>query len=212
MNNDRRAEIQSIGPELTMLTELVSRIRDQIEGVRDEEQEYLDGMPDGLKGSDRGIASESAIAALDQALSKFDNMDTSSVVSLLEEAAERTVDAHTLECKKARAEPNFDVLPKFAKDRISKLEAELKRVKRDAAAAFGEPTGAANEMLAADYQSELKGKVLPCERVCWPMYNIEAYVEEGLNGVTIRSNGFAGGVVVEPRSGNEVIVRTQNWS
>jgi hypothetical protein len=211
MNNDRRAEIQSIGPELTMLTELVSRIRDQIEQVRDDEQEYLDSMPDGLKNSDRGTASESAIAALDQALNEFDNMDTNSVVSCLEEAADRTVDARTLKCKQTRAEPNFDVLPKYAKDRIAQLETTLERVKKDAAAAFGDPTGAAKEILAADYQTVLTGKVLPCERVCWPKYDIEAYVEKDIDGVLIRSKGFSGGLAIEPRSSNQIIVRLQPW-
>lgn len=70
MNAQRRKEIQAV---LCALADLRSRV----ETLQNDEQEAFDNMPEGLQTSDRGQASEAAASALDDALSAFDEIETS---------------------------------------------------------------------------------------------------------------------------------------
>lgn len=58
MNNIRRKEIRRIEEVLQVLL-------DDIESVKDEEQEAFDNMPEGLQASDRGEAMEANISNLE---------------------------------------------------------------------------------------------------------------------------------------------------
>jgi len=211
VNEDRRREIAALAPDLSQLADQVLRISGLVEQIRDDEQEYLNAMPEGLKSSDRGTAAESAIAALDQVLSDLQSIDTAGVLSSLEEASDRFIDARTLQRSVTKFKPNFDVLPKFAKDHIARLEQQLEESKQAAGRAFGEPTGAIGEIVVSDYIGDLQGRVIPAQRITWPKFEIQAYAEEGYDGVVIRSEGFSAGLSVLPRSGNEIIVRSEQW-
>lgn len=46
------------------------------EGIRDEEQEYLDNMPEGLKNSEKGENAQNAITALETAMDKLEEAAT----------------------------------------------------------------------------------------------------------------------------------------
>lgn len=60
MNNTRRKAIQNIMDKLEELME-------EIEAIKDEEQEAYDNLPEALQGSERGEAMESAVYNLDDA-------------------------------------------------------------------------------------------------------------------------------------------------
>lgn len=60
MNAQRRTKISAIIKKLGDIIE-------EIEGIKDEEQEYLDNMPESLKGGEKGEAAETAVSDLDQA-------------------------------------------------------------------------------------------------------------------------------------------------
>jgi len=70
MNNQRRKEIEAVLNELADL-------RSRVETLQNEEQDAFDNMPEGLQQSERGQASENAANALDNALSAFDDIDSS---------------------------------------------------------------------------------------------------------------------------------------
>lgn len=76
MNKARRSAIEKIRDKLMDLCE-------EIEQVKDEEQEAFGNMPEGLQSSERGEAMESAISGLEEA---YDNVN--SAVCSLEEAME----------------------------------------------------------------------------------------------------------------------------
>jgi hypothetical protein len=55
----------------------VSQVEDlhsEAESVRDDEQEFYDNMPDGLRSGDRGSASEAAIEKLEAAIQDLDEL------------------------------------------------------------------------------------------------------------------------------------------
>lgn len=68
MNKDRRKTIQSV---LNGLLDL----REQLEGARDEEQSAFDNLPEGLQGAEKGIAMETAVSSLEEALDAFDDIE-----------------------------------------------------------------------------------------------------------------------------------------
>lgn len=88
MNKQRRTDIAEIIAKLADLDALKNEIKEAIEQVRDEEQEYYDNMPEGLQGSDRGYAAEEAISNLEDAASMLDDLDIDSLTSSLETASE----------------------------------------------------------------------------------------------------------------------------
>lgn len=66
MNNNRRKDISALKARLDDL-DIESLVSD-LESIRDEEQDYLDNMPEGLQGGDKGTMAEEAIGALEEAL------------------------------------------------------------------------------------------------------------------------------------------------
>lgn len=60
MNNVRRMEINKWNDELV-------EIRDAIEALKDEEQEYYDNMPEAFQNGEKGDSAQTAIIALDNA-------------------------------------------------------------------------------------------------------------------------------------------------
>ena len=76
MNKQRRKEIQSVIEQLQSL-------QSTIEGLRDEEQEYYDYMPENFQSGERGQAAEDAISYMDDAISSIDE-----VVSALESSTD----------------------------------------------------------------------------------------------------------------------------
>ena len=61
MNKQRRKQIADLDEQISILCA-------EVEGLRDEEQEYFDNMPESLQMTDKGDAAETAVAALDEAI------------------------------------------------------------------------------------------------------------------------------------------------
>ncbi len=73
MNKERRKEINQIIAELEDL-------KSRIESVLEEEQEYLDNMPESFQDGEKGEKAQAAIDALEYAVQSieetFDNLNT----------------------------------------------------------------------------------------------------------------------------------------
>jgi ABC-type transporter Mla subunit MlaD len=77
MNNERRKQIANAVKGLReaanmlptqALTDLVTSAKDDLEGARDDEQEYFDNMPEALQGGEKGSVAEEAVRSLEEAL------------------------------------------------------------------------------------------------------------------------------------------------
>jgi predicted nucleic acid-binding Zn-ribbon protein len=83
MNKDRRKAIAAAAEALDKLKESVESHQVDVEGLKDEEQEYLDAMPEALQGGDKYSAGEEAVSKLEEA-----NDALTEAVSNLETAIE----------------------------------------------------------------------------------------------------------------------------
>lgn len=66
---------------LANLSELLEELRISVETLRDEEQEYMDNMPENLQGSIRYEAAEEAVSNLEDAMDSIGD-----AISSIEEA------------------------------------------------------------------------------------------------------------------------------
>lgn len=69
MNKPRRERISAIINKLGELSE-------ELETIKDEEQDYYDNMPESLQGGEKGEAAQSAIDALENAKSEIEQATT----------------------------------------------------------------------------------------------------------------------------------------
>ena len=67
MNNDRRARIQALINKL-------EDIKEDIDFIKDEEQESYDNMPENFQAGERGDKAQEAIDNLDYAYSQIDEV------------------------------------------------------------------------------------------------------------------------------------------
>lgn len=75
MNKSRRKA-------LTDIAEKIDSIKGRIEELREEEQDYLDNMPENLQDSENAYKADSAISSMDEAIYSLEE-----VMGSLEEAA-----------------------------------------------------------------------------------------------------------------------------
>jgi ABC-type transporter Mla subunit MlaD len=86
MNRQRRKDIQSVIDRLQGASDILSDALTDVEGIRDEEQDYLDAMPENMQSSDRGEKTQEAIDYLEQVISSLEDVDTETMIQTLEEA------------------------------------------------------------------------------------------------------------------------------
>ena len=61
MNNPRRKSLEE-------LSNKVEDLKSDLESLRDEEQEYLENMPESLQSSEKHDMAENAVSAMDEAI------------------------------------------------------------------------------------------------------------------------------------------------
>ena len=85
MNALDRKNVEKIASELDDLKEKLSEIGGRLRDLADAEQEKFDNMSDGLQGSERGQAIESAASALGSAADSAENGELEGAISALAE-------------------------------------------------------------------------------------------------------------------------------
>ena len=87
MNNTRRKALEEIKQKIEeLVSQLSCDIKEQLEAIRDEEQEYLDNMPENLYGGERYEASETAISNIEDSISELENLDPDTFTNGITEA------------------------------------------------------------------------------------------------------------------------------
>lgn len=86
MNKDRRSEVAGAIVQLDAIREMVDQLIEEIERIKDEEQEYFDNMPESFQGGDKGQLVEEAIGNFESAIDELRNVDFGGIESYLEYA------------------------------------------------------------------------------------------------------------------------------
>ena len=88
MNKQRRTEINALGKLLLDVEGQLTAIREAAESLRDEEQDYLDNMPENFQEGEKGQAAEEVISWMDEVVSALEDIDIDTMRTSLEEAAQ----------------------------------------------------------------------------------------------------------------------------
>lgn len=76
MNAQRRKNLASIKERLTILMGEASSLGDALAELRDEEQGYLDNMPESLQESEKGQKAQEAIDAMENVVGQLEEFAT----------------------------------------------------------------------------------------------------------------------------------------
>jgi hypothetical protein len=88
VNNARRKEIAAISATIAGLGHTLDDVVGSIESVRDDEQAYLDDMPESFQSGEKGECAQAAIDALEEAISTIEELDLDAICDHLEAACE----------------------------------------------------------------------------------------------------------------------------
>lgn len=73
MNKQRRKSIESLKETIAELAGKLDDLRNEVETIKDDEQEYHDNMPESLQNGDKGSNAQEAISCLEQAYDAIDS-------------------------------------------------------------------------------------------------------------------------------------------
>lgn len=86
MNKARRRQIADVQKRVEGLEGILEELKSMVEAIKDEEQEYLDNIPENLQGSERYELAENVVENLDNAYELLDEIDIEDLLGYLEEA------------------------------------------------------------------------------------------------------------------------------
>lgn len=82
MNKNRRKELMELARRAETWAAQGEELKDALENICSDEQDYFDNMPENLQGSQRGMDAEEAIDAMNEAIECMNN-----AIEAAEEAA-----------------------------------------------------------------------------------------------------------------------------
>lgn len=74
MNKARRKAIADIQEQVRKAQEILQAAAEQLDAIKDEEEEYFYNMPDSIQEGERGEKAQAAIDNLDEALTALEGM------------------------------------------------------------------------------------------------------------------------------------------
>lgn len=86
MNKKRRQCIDSVILKINNLQDIIEELQQDIEDIAADEQDYLDNIPENLQASERYEAGENAVENLEAAINWLEDINTSELEELLEDA------------------------------------------------------------------------------------------------------------------------------
>jgi uncharacterized coiled-coil DUF342 family protein len=88
MNAARRKQIEDVKARIEALTALRDELVEAINAISEDEQGYLDNMPDSFRDGDKGEKAQEAIDALSEATTALEDIDFDAIVGHLDTAAQ----------------------------------------------------------------------------------------------------------------------------
>ncbi len=86
MNKKRRQCIDAAILKISKLQDIIEELQQDIEDIAADEQDYLDNIPENFQGSERYEAGENAVENLEAAINWLEDINTSELEELLEDA------------------------------------------------------------------------------------------------------------------------------
>lgn len=88
MNNERRKEIQKAAELLRQAQGVIDEAKAILEAAKSDEEDYHSNMPESFQNGDKGERAQTAIDALDSAISDIEAFDFDQLENYLNDATE----------------------------------------------------------------------------------------------------------------------------
>lgn len=90
MNNDRRKQLNALKSKIEELNSVANELKEEIEGIQNDEQEYYDNMPEAIQAGEKGDKAQAAIDAIQEMVESFDTIiyETENAIEKIETATE----------------------------------------------------------------------------------------------------------------------------
>ena len=88
MNKLRRKALTELVKKLEEIQSDISAACESLAELRDEEEEYIENMPEGIRYSERGERAETAFDNLTGAADDLENLDLEAIIDQINEAIE----------------------------------------------------------------------------------------------------------------------------
>ena len=85
MNKARRASLKLALSKIETLTAYIEEIKEDLQGVLDEEEEAYENLPESIQGSEQGEQMQEYIEALEEAIDSLDEFDADELYTSIEE-------------------------------------------------------------------------------------------------------------------------------
>jgi hypothetical protein len=206
MNKARRKQLDKALLILAEAAAKTAEARAAIVAVKDDEQEAYDNLSEGAQDGDNGQAMQSALSAMEEAVDTLDAIDLAAVQKNLDECEIDGTDLPDAKLTAEEADARREArLPDWAKERIARLEKSLADAQDSNSNMFAEATGAVTEFVIDDYETPLRGRVLPASRIAIPALELRVEVNKRDGTLEISRSGF-GRLKVIPHASNTLYI------
>ena len=87
MNNNRRKCLEDIKERIeAAMSQLACDLKEELESILNEEQDYYDNMPECFQNSERGEASQQAIDNIQSAIDELEMLDAEAITGYIDSA------------------------------------------------------------------------------------------------------------------------------
>ena len=212
MNKDRRKQLAAVLPLLKDISDRIEKAAALVEAVHDEEEEVYENLSEGRQNGELGEAMQNAISEMSNGLDMLRSLEIkeiSNILAEIAEAAEEEIPAAKVSEEELEAR-RMARLPQWVKDRLAVAEANVENANQELANAFGEADeNDLTQILADDFVTPLKGKVIPAKQIIFNGYGIRISAEQNGSGINVTTVGF-GTLMVLPRAGNTILIRAES--
>lgn len=88
MNKTRRKSLKGILGRMDELTAIIEEVKEDLQGVLDEEEEAMENLPESLQEGERGQQMQEYINTLAEVIDSLGELDTMDLYEKIEEIAE----------------------------------------------------------------------------------------------------------------------------
>lgn len=214
MNKQRRTSLARALPLIEQAAALLAQAQKQIADVHGEEEEAYDNLSDGQRNGDLGSDMDQCISDLRDAMDAIDTIDLAAIatgVATIANAAEPEIGGPKLTDNELQAR-RLERLAPWARDMINRAERRAKDADDRLAEAFTDrDLKNSRQIIVDDYDSPVRGKVIPSEQVTFPGLGIRVSASRVGNYLEI-SGIEMGGLTVRAQASNTLHVRLdRNW-
>lgn len=211
MNKARRTALAKALPLIEQAQALLAQAKTIAESVRDDEQEVYDNLSEGQQAGDMGEAMQAAVSDMDEGIDALAGLDLKGPAEALGRAADAADDVAPPAMDEEEAETRrMGRLPEWARQRIAGAERRAEEADARLVDVFAEPTDDPEEIVIDDYNSPVRGRVVPSTQVAFPALGIRVRYDRHRKALEVQAVSI-GTLCLLPQASNTICLKVDRF-